>query len=121
MKNVFIRYIGVGSINTLIHSVLFFLLVYFIHTSQALANFLAFCVAVTFSFFANAKWTFKEKRTALRYIAYVLLMGALSALVGYVSDNNAFSPIATLIVFSLLSLFLGFVFSKYIVFRKWKT
>ncbi|WP_411543547.1 GtrA family protein (plasmid) [Klebsiella pneumoniae] len=32
--------------------------------NQAIANFLAFFIAVTFSFFANAKWTFMARATS---------------------------------------------------------
>ncbi|EBU6655699.1 translocase, partial [Salmonella enterica subsp. enterica serovar Typhimurium] len=60
MIQLFARYFSVGVINTLLHWVVFAALVYLASTTQATANLIAFIVAVTFSFFANAKFTFKK-------------------------------------------------------------
>ncbi|EOT1610657.1 bactoprenol glucosyl transferase, partial [Escherichia coli] len=87
------------------------------HTNQALANFAGFVVAVSFSFFANAKFTFKASTTTMRYMLYVGFMGALSATVGWAADRCSLPPIVTLVTFSAISLVCGFVYSKFIVFR----
>ena len=44
-------------------------------------------------------------------------MGAISWLTGDVGDRLALPPLATVVVFSLISLIMGFFHSKYIVFR----
>lgn len=80
MIQLFARYFSVGVINTLLHWVVFAALVYLASTTQATANLIAFIVAVTFSFFANAKFTFKKKATSGRYVAFVGFMGVLSYL-----------------------------------------
>lgn len=87
------------------------------HTNQALANFAGFVVAVSFSFFANAKFTFKASTTTMRYLLYVGFMGTLSVVVGWAADRCALPPMVTLITFSAISLVCGFVYSKFIVFR----
>lgn len=74
-------------------------------------------IAVSFSFFANAKFTFNKSTTAMRYMLYVGFMGTLSAVVGWAADISNIAPIITLIAFSAISLVCGFVYSKYIVFR----
>ncbi|MBU9808785.1 GtrA family protein, partial [Rahnella sp. SL6] len=71
MLKLFTRYSSVGVINTLIHWLVFAGL-YACGTRQSLANILAFAVAVTFSFFVNARWTFKAEATTRRYMFYVL-------------------------------------------------
>ena len=108
---------AIGVVNTLIHWVMFAMCIYVFHTGQALANFAGFVVAVSFSFFANARFTFKSSTTTMRYMLYVGFMGSLSAAVGWAADKSGMAPIVTLILFSAISLVCGFVYSKFIVFR----
>lgn len=117
MIRIFIKYFSVGVLNTIIHWAVFGLLIYYFSFSQANANLIGFIVAVTFSFFANAKFTFKATVTTLRYTLYVGFMGFLSYLTGATSDGLNFSPIFTLIIFSIISLICGFFYSKNVVFR----
>lgn len=108
---------SVGVVNTLIHWVVFAVCVYGLHTRQALANFTGFVIAVSFSFFANAKFTFKASTTPLRYLFYVGFMGTLSVAVGWAADNSGLAPLVTPIVFSAISLVCGFIYSRFIIFR----
>lgn len=117
MLKLFAKYTSIGIINTLIHWVVFAVCIYLFHTNQALANFAGFVVAVSFSFFANARFTFKARTTTMRYMLYVGFMGTLSATVGWEADKVSLAPIATLILFSAISLVCGFIYSKFIVFR----
>ncbi|WP_426817985.1 GtrA family protein [Winslowiella sp. 2C04] len=116
MLKTFKKYVSVGVINTCIHWAIFAMMVY-CGAAQALANFSAFCVAVTFSFFANARWTFNSETTTMRYMIYVLFMGSLASVIGWVADMCELSPVITLIFFSAISLICGFVYSKFIVFK----
>ncbi len=81
MLKLFAKYTSIGVLNTLIHWVVFGVCIYIAHTNQALANFAGFVVAVSFSFFANAKFTFKASTTTMRYMLYVGFMGTLSAII----------------------------------------
>lgn len=117
MLQLFARYFSVGIVNTLIHWIVFGTLVYLFSTEQAAANLIAFIIAVTFSFFANAKFTFKKKATRKRYIAFTIFMGVISYLTGYVADKFNAMPIITMVVFSAMSLVLGFFYSKLFVFK----
>lgn len=85
--------------------------------TQLLSNFTAFCIAVSISFIANAKWTFKREATTIRYIMYVLFMGAIASFVGWAADKTNIPPIATLVIFSFISLISGFIYSKHVVFK----
>ena len=120
MLKLFAKYTSIGVLNTLIHWVVFGVCIYAAHTTQALANFAGFVVAVSFSFFANAKFTFKASTTTMRYMLYVGFMGTLSATVGWAADRCSLPPIVTLVTFSAISLVCGFVYSKFIVFRNSK-
>lgn len=120
MLKLFSRYISVGVVNTAIHWMVFAIIFYGVKDDQALSNFAAFCVAVTFSFFANARFTFKAKTTTLRYILYIGFMGTLSIATGKAAESCGLPPIFTLIAFSVISLVCGFFYSKFIVFRSEK-
>lgn len=116
MIALFTKYTSIGILNTLIHWVIF-AIVYSLTNLQFIGNLIGFTVAVTTSFFLNAKWTFKSKTTISRYIVFVSFMALLSGLYGYLGDLYHLKPIVTLIAFSGTSLILGFVFSKYIIFK----
>ncbi|ORM64645.1 translocase [Pantoea rodasii] len=116
MFKIFARYLSIGVVNNIIHWAIFGVL-YAFGSSQSIANFSAFCLAVTFSFFANARWTFKTQATRLRYVLYVVFMGALALGVGRSADHFAINPLVTLVIFSLVSVIVGFLYSRFIVFR----
>lgn len=120
MLRVFAKYFSVGVLNTILHWAVFGFLVFYLKYNQASANLLGFIVAVTFSFFMNAKFTFKATVTTGRYILFVTFMGVLSFLTGAASDSLEVNPLITLIIFSCLSLICGFLYSRYVVFRNEK-
>lgn len=120
MLKSFFRYFSVGVINTIIHWFSFWMLIDLFFLNQAIANFLAFFIAVTFSFFANAKWTFMARATSGRYLLFLLFMGFMAAFFGHVSDAIGAGPVIMLISFSMFSLLIGYAFSKFIIFRRAK-
>ena len=111
------RYISVGIVNTALHWAVFGIMVYIMKNDQAVSNVVAFLIAVTFSFFANAKFTFSAKASGRGYVLFVGFMGLLSFISGQVSDHYNISPLITLIEFSSISLVCGFLYSRFIVFR----
>ncbi|MFJ2975553.1 GtrA family protein [Kluyvera sp. NPDC087067] len=117
MLKLFSRYVSVGVLNTALHWACFGVLFSLFGLNQAISNLVAFSVAVTFSFFVNARWTFKTKATTGRYVAFVIFMGAMAVLTGYIADSLHAPALLTLIVFSGFSLVAGFIYSKFIVFR----
>ncbi|WP_380179110.1 GtrA family protein [Kalamiella sp. sgz302252] len=117
MLTLLTRYVSVGVINTLIHWITFALGFSLLHLNQMLSNILAFIIAVTFSFFANAKWTFRTHTGLARYLAFTLFMGLLALTIGFLADKINCPPILTLITFSSTSLIIGFLFSNFVVFR----
>ncbi|MBK3446131.1 GtrA family protein [Pseudomonas lactis] len=118
MGKVFLRYVSVGVINTLIHWAVFAIIFYGLDASQAVSNLLGFAVAVTFSFFVNARFTFSSDATAVRYLLYVAFMGALAATFGWLAELWALPPIVTLVLFSGVSLVCGFLYARFVVFSK---
>jgi len=117
---VFSKYALVGVANTLIHWAAFAAFHYWAGLDQALSNLCAFCLAVSFSFFVNARFTFKQDATTKRYFFYVLFMGAMAITVGWSADQLQSPVIVTLVVFSAISLICGFYYSKLVVFKEKK-
>jgi len=113
----FFSYALVGLANTLIHWQIFFVLRVAFGLDQSMSNFIAFCVAASFSFYANALYTFEARLSASGYVLFLCVMGTLSFGVGYLGDRWRLHGLLTVAVFSLLSLVLGFLFSRFVVFR----
>ncbi|KUV02335.1 translocase [Escherichia coli] len=117
MIKIFSRYVSVGVINTLIHWGVFSVIIYYFDTKQSVANLISFFVAVTFSFFINAKFTFKSEATSFKYLIFVTFMGVMAFTTGKIADYLSIPGIATLIFFSGISLVLGFAYSNFVVFK----
>ncbi|QTL39806.1 GtrA family protein [Xenorhabdus budapestensis] len=117
MLALFTKYLSIGVINTAIHWVLFTAVLHFFGASQAISNLVGFLAAVTFSFYANAKITFQKKATGWRYSAFISFMGLMSYMTGSLADAMDMQPIVTLVSFSATSLILGFMYSKFLIFR----
>ncbi|PVZ11354.1 MULTISPECIES: GtrA family protein [unclassified Pseudomonas] len=113
----FLRYACVGVANTLLHASAFFALVYLAQAGQALANTVAFLFAATFSYLANSIYTFDAPRSRRGYLLFVGFMGGLAWGTGYLAQGAQWAPLITLVVFSLLSLCLGYGFSRFVIFR----
>lgn len=113
----FARYVFVGLANTFTHWLIFFLLYAYAVPSQAICNAVAFIVAVTLGFFLNSKWTFNKTATSSRFFLYTGFMGLLALTFGLISDAIHLNPWVTLVLFSATSLLIGFLYSKFFVFR----
>ncbi|WP_130904030.1 GtrA family protein [Pseudomonas sp. Sample_22] len=114
----FSSYTVIGVANTLIHWQIFFLLSVAAGFSQAVSNLVAFCVAASFSFYMNGLYTFDSKLSVGGYLLFMAAMGALSYGVGHAGDVWRLHGLLTVALFSALSLVLGFLFSKYVVFSE---
>jgi putative flippase GtrA len=113
----FSTYALVGLANTLLHWQMFFVLRVAVGLDQSTSNLAAFCVAASFSYYLNAIYTFDAKLSAMGYLVFLCLMGALSYVVGYLGDRWQIHGLLTVAAFSLLSLMLGFLLSRYVMFR----
>lgn len=108
----------IGVANTLIHWQLFFVFRAAFDLSQASSNFLAFCVAASFSFYLNAIFTFAMHASLGRYLLFMACMGTISLALGWLGDCWGWPGMVTVLLFSLTSLVCGFLLSKWVVFRE---
>lgn len=102
----------------MVHWSVFFFLLYGATLNQAWSNFIAYMFALTFSFYANARFTFKAKISKRRYVSFVSFMAVLSVVMGNIADEMALAPLVTMVVFSFISLVIGFSYSHLIVYRE---
>lgn len=114
--SLFSKYTLIGVLNTAVHWLVFYIVLAF-NSSQAIANVIGFLVAVSVSFVLNAKYNFASKMTPYKYVIYVAFLGSMAAGLGFVADKFALPSILTLLVFSVTSLVVGFLYSHFIVFR----
>ncbi|MBD1554986.1 GtrA family protein [Pseudomonas typographi] len=114
----FVRYACVGAANTCIHWSLFLGLVYLAGRGQASANVLAFLAAVTFSYFVNARWTFRTAVSWRRYLYFTCFMAGMAAASGWVAQRLMWPPLLTLCLFSAASLVLGYRYAHGVVFKQ---
>ena len=114
----FSRYVSISLLNTVVHWSVFFFLLYGATLNQAWSNFIAYMFALTFSFYANARFTFKAKISKRRYVSFVSFMAVLSVVMGNIADEMALAPLVTMVVFSFISLVIGFSYSHLIVYRQ---
>lgn len=111
-----IVYSLIGVLNTGIHFFVFIGVVKYFH-SQALANAFGFTVAVIVSFFLNSRFTFKKNPTRERFFRMYFAMLFVSVIFGALGDICNVYPIVTFIIYCILNPLIGFVVTKYFVFR----
>ncbi len=109
-------YALIGVFNTTIHWVVFYIF-YSLNLEQSYCNILAFMCAASFSYLANSKYNFGIKPKKEKYICFIIGMGLINYLIGFNSEIFGLSPLFTLVTSSVSSLFLGFIFSRFFIFR----
>lgn len=105
----------VGGLNTAVHWAFFFMAMA-AGLGQAPSNVFAFSIAVTVSYFMNARFTFKARKSVTSFALFSVFLGVVAFSIGKLSDVLNLLPLFTLIAFSSISLVLGFIYSKYVVF-----
>lgn len=112
----FFKYASIGVLNTGIHWGIFGAMTA-LGLGQGASNAIAFLCAVTFSFFANAKITFKARASAAAYTLYVSFMGLMAFAFGSAADHMSLPTLVTLVAFSGFSLVAGYLYSNLIFSR----
>lgn len=107
----------IGVANTLTHFAVFWTAVR-LTGSQTFANSLGFSIAVVLSFFLNAHFTFRKKPSRRRFIRMYCSMLLVSALFGAAGDLGDVNPLLTFVVYCVLNPMIGFLVTKYFVFKE---
>lgn len=109
-------YTLIGVFNTIIHWIVFYVF-YSLNIEQSYCNLLAFICSASFSYIANSKYNFRIKINKNKYIHFIISMGIITYFIGLNSDFFELSPFFTLVASSVSSLFLGFIVSRFFIFR----
>lgn len=118
MLKQFRSYSLIGVLNTVIHIAVFALL-HANNVSATWANGVAFLSTATFSYWANAKWTFQQSFQSLpSYLIFVAWLGSLALFSGWLMDYLAWSSWLSIPFFMGMSVVLGFLGVKKMVFNK---
>lgn len=117
----FLKYLIIGVFNSAIHVAAFTAMQLIAGTDQATSNLTAFFVALSFSFVANSRYTFRVPLSLPRYLSLVVCMGSFSVALGALADEQGWHPAATVLLYSAISLLIGFLLWRWIftVRRKW--
>ncbi len=117
----FIRFLGVGVINTLIGFTIIFACMYLARLGPEISNLIGYVCGVIISFFLNKKYTFnsnkKGHKEAIRFlivfgIAYTANLLVLYILIHNIHISKDFSQIYAGIVYTVTS----YLMNKYYVF-----
>ena len=84
---------------------------------QYFSNFTGFFCAVIFSYLINSKFNFRSKKSIKNFGLFFICMGSLNLGIGGLADKLDILPFYTLLTSSILSLFFGYILSKYLVFK----
>jgi putative flippase GtrA len=131
-KRELLRYAGIGLATTAVNWLVYVLLLSVFSSSLVICNLMAWLCAVTFSFFANKYFVFRQKENkgkllcweAIRFVTSRLFTGALevflpSVLVFFGLDSSVFGVegFGAKALTTCLILILNYVFAKGFVFR----
>lgn len=113
-----LRYLCIGMVNTCLHASVFALSLQGFGLPQGMSNLLGFLTAVTFSYFANARWTFQGSMSFGRYLTFTGFMALLAFALGQLGQGLGWPAPLTFCLFSGISLLLGFAFARAVVFKE---
>lgn len=115
-----------GVMTTAVNMVTYYLLCYVAVMNHLIANIIAWIIAVTFAYFVNAAWVFRDKRTTLReefvkmvkfFVARIVSLGVeeggLLIFVSVLGLNN----MAVKAGLAVIVIILNYICSKFFVFN----
>ena len=121
--NIFLRYIGAGSIAAFVEFSLFSFLYQMADLNLLLANCISFAVAVILCFILQKNWTFQASGSGQRRLQLYLIMQAISAVLNnalmyiFVIQLGIYAPISKLLEIVLVFLW-NYSFCRLVVFAK---
>lgn len=112
----FVRYCLIGVVNTLVAYFAFYSTFIWIK-SQAISFLVSTLIGVICSYFLNSRLNFGCKVSIKKYLLFVVFMVTISYFIGYSGDFFVINPIVTFAIGLFFITPIGFLFSKYIIFK----
>lgn len=122
MSHQFIRYLLVGTINTVFGYVIIFLAMYILGWSPVSSNTLGYSIALLISFVLNRTFTFKstgrQSSELLKFIAVFIFAFGANLVVLYVSIKFLLiHEAASQIIAGIFYVIISYLMNKYLVFH----
>lgn len=129
-----LRFIIVGSINTVIDFSILFTLATIFNTPKELANFISTFIAFLFSFFANKKYTFKSTSKNLKkqfllftivtlfglWVIQTIIIAAITPVFTNLGANKSTALLISKLLATIVSLIWNYTLYSRVVFKKSK-
>lgn len=114
----FLKYNLIGILNTLMHWSIYLILTLHFNYHSEYSNFISFLISASLSYILNSKMNYKTKINKRSYFKFMLIIGFISIFIAklflYLGINN----LIMLISYTILNVFLGYFFTKKMVFKK---
>lgn len=124
-----IIYTIAGFMTTAVNMVTYYILCYWVRMDHLIANIIAWIVAVTFAYFVNAGWVFRDKRSTLKDELYKMFKFFLARLFSLGLEEGGLFLFVNLLKFNNMAVKAGlavivivanYVWSKFYVFSNSK-
>ncbi len=124
-----IVYVIAGVMTTAVNMITYYILCYWVRMDHLIANIIAWILAVTFAYFVNAGWVFRDKRTTIKeelskmvkfFVARLFSLGVeeggLFLFVNLLHFNNMIVKAGLAVIVIIIN----YIWSKFYVFNNSK-
>lgn len=124
-----IVYVIAGGMTTAVNMATYYVLCYWAMMNHLIANIIAWVIAVTFAYFVNAGWVFRDKRTAVKEELSKMMKFFLARLFSLGVEEGGLFLFVSLLMWNnmavkaglaVLVIIINYVFSKFYIFNSAK-
>ncbi|MGN6715341.1 MAG: GtrA family protein [Anaerocolumna jejuensis] len=124
-----IVYVIAGGMTTAVNMATYYVLCYWAMMNHLIANIIAWVIAVTFAYFVNAGWVFRDKRTAVKEELYKMMKFFLARIFSLGVEEGGLFLFVSLLMWNnmavkaglaVIVIIINYVFSKFYIFNSTK-
>ncbi len=121
-----IVYVIAGVMTTAVNMVTYYILCYWVRMDHLIANIIAWILAVTFAYFVNAGWVFRDKRTTIKeelskmvkfFLARLFSLGVEEGGLFLFVNLLHFNNMAVKAGLAVIVIVINYIWSKFYVFN----
>lgn len=121
-----IVYVIAGVMTTAVNMVTYYILCYWVRMDHLIANIIAWILAVTFAYFVNAGWVFRDKRTTIKeelskmvkfFLARLFSLGVEEGGLFLFVNLLYFNNMAVKAGLAVIVIVINYIWSKFYVFN----
>ncbi len=119
-------YVIAGVMTTAVNMVTYYILCYWVRMDHLIANIIAWILAVTFAYFVNAGWVFRDKRTTIKeelskmvkfFLARLFSLGVEEGGLFLFVNLLHFNNMAVKAGLAVIVIVINYIWSKFYVFN----